>query len=400
MAAFPRYDAKLLASLDTQAQAILAVFDAKNYTRVEPPILQPAEIFLDRSGEEIRRRTFVFIDPAGQELCLRPDLTVPVCRMFLDGGTNTGAKTGTKTGTKTPARFSYHGPAFRFQPNEPKRPNQFLQTGVECLGVRDRAGADTEVLTLAVEGVRATGLKNFPMRIGDVALFAGLIDALDIPPQWRGRLKRHFWRPHYFSNLLARLSAKAEVPAQNYLAHLGNADGAEARVVLEGLLDDTGSVLIGGRTREEILDRLMEQAVEAAAARLDPRQVALIERVLSVSGPARKSMAAIRALLKRNGVKLSAPLDAMERRIAVLTKLGLDEKRLSFAARFGRNMEYYTGFVFELWSRDAEGQVQIAGGGRYDTLLKMLGAKSDIPAVGCAIRSERVLAARKSQRGR
>ena len=90
----------------------------------------------------------------------------------------------------------------------------------------------------------------------------------------------------------------------------------------------------------------------------------------------------------------------MERRIAILTKLGLDEKRLSFAARFGRNMEYYTGFVFELWSRDAEGQVQIAGGGRYDTLLKMLGAKSDIPAVGCAIRSERVLAARKSQRGR
>lgn len=388
MAAFPRYDAKLLANLDAQAQAILAVFDAKNYMRVEPPILQPAEIFLDRSGEEIRRRTFVFSDPAGQELCLRPDLTVPVCRMFLDGG------------AKTPARFAYHGPAFRFQPNEPERPNQFLQTGVECLGVRDRASADIEVLTLAVEGVRATGLKNFSVKIGDVALFVGLIDALDIPPQWRGRLKRHFWRPHYFSNLLARLSAKAEIPAQNYLAHLGNADGAEARAVLEALLDDTGSVLIGGRTREEILDRLMEQAVETAAVRLDQRQVALIERVLSVSGPARKSMAAIRALLKRNGVKLSAPLDAMERRIAVLTKLGLDEKRLSFAARFGRNMEYYTGFVFELWSRDAEGQVQIAGGGRYDMLLKMLGAKSDIPAVGCAIRSERVLAARKSQRGR
>ncbi len=71
-------------------------------------------------------------------------------------------------------------------------------------------------------------------------------------------------------------------------------------------------------------------------------------------------------------------------------------ERISFSARFGRNMEYYTGFVFELWSRDEEGAVQIAGGGRYDTLLEQLGASRAIPAVGCAIRTERVLAARKA----
>jgi ATP phosphoribosyltransferase regulatory subunit len=86
----------------------------------------------------------------------------------------------------------------------------------------------------------------------------------------------------------------------------------------------------------------------------------------------------------------------MEARIAATGKLGLAESRVTFAARFGRNMEYYTGFVFELWSKDAEGAVQIAGGGRYDTLLKMLGAKSEVPAVGCAIRGERVLAARRA----
>jgi len=74
-------------------------------------------------------------------------------------------------------------------------------------------------------------------------------------------------------------------------------------------------------------------------------------------------------------------------------------KRVTFAARFGRNMEYYTGFVFELWSRDAEGPVQIAGGGRYDTLLERLGAKKPIPAIGVAIRTERVLAARAAQKG-
>src|SRR6267142_2592132 len=96
---------------------------------------------LDDQTAEIRRRTFVLTDPEGHELCLRPDLTIPVCRMHLSGG------------KKFPARVAYHGPAFRFQPGEPDRPSQFLQTGVECLGVPVRKSADIEVLTLAVEGV-------------------------------------------------------------------------------------------------------------------------------------------------------------------------------------------------------------------------------------------------------
>jgi len=59
-------------------------------------------------------------------------------------------------------------------------------------------------------------------------------------------------------------------------------------------------------------------------------------------------------------------------------------------------MEYYTGFVFELWARDRQRQIQIAGGGRYDSLLRSLGAPKEIPAVGCAIWAERVFAARKA----
>ena len=384
MPPFPSYDAPLLEQLDAQTASILGVFAAKSYARAEPPILQPADVFLDRSGEEIRRRTFVLTDPAGRELCLRPDLTIPVCRMHLESG------------GKFPARLSYHGPAFRFQLNAPERPSQFLQTGVECLGVPNREAADIEVLTLAVEGVRAAGLEQFSIQIGDLALFAGLVDALDIPAQWRGRLKRHFWRPDYFRELLARLSNGGSVPGERYLAHLGTADAGEAREALEGLMDYLGGTPLGGRTREEIVDRLMEQAAEAAALRLDKRAVALIERVLSVSGPASKSVAEIAGLLKKQGIALDEPLERMQSRIAALAKLGLPDKRVNFAARFGRNMEYYTGFVFELWSRDSEGAVQVAGGGRYDTLLKTLGTPGDIPAIGCAIRSERVLAARRA----
>src|SRR5688500_17321801 len=278
MGSFPNYNPQRLAALETQERAMLRVFETRNYARVEPAILQPAEIFLDRSGEEIRRRTFVLTDPGGLELCLRPDLTIPVCRMFLESG------------ARVPARLAYHGPAFRYQPHEPERPAQFLQTGIECLGEKKSDAADIEVLSLAVEALRAAGLEDFSVQIGDVALFGGLIDALDVPPLWRGRLKRHFWRPAYFRELLSRLSGNGPKAIQAYLAHLGTLEEGEARAALEGLLDYLGATAdkpAGERTRSEIVDRLLEQAAEAAAVLLDRRAVALIERVLSVAGTAR-----------------------------------------------------------------------------------------------------------------
>jgi ATP phosphoribosyltransferase regulatory subunit len=381
MTAFPTYDEKRIAGLDAAEAAILGVLGKHGYARQEPAVLQPAEIFLDRSGEEIRRRTFTLTDPTGNELCLRPDLTIPICKNWLD------AK------GKFPARLCYHGLAFRFQPGEPQRPTQFYQAGVELLGLTDRAKAETEVLSLSVEAVRAAGLRNFTVKLGDLSLFSAFVDALDIPPQWRMRLKRHFWRTGYFEALLARLSGKSTTGTQKLLAHLGTLSESESRPAFEGLIDMIGKAPLGGRTREEIVDRLIEQAADAASLKLDPWIANTLAKLLAIAGPAAQSVEKIRALAKSAGISLESPLKLMTMRLATLKSLGVDAKDISFAARFGRNMEYYTGFVFELWSRDAEGAVQIAGGGRYDTLMEQLGAKKAIPAVGCAIRTERVLAA-------
>ncbi|HEY2068434.1 MAG TPA: ATP phosphoribosyltransferase regulatory subunit [Rhizomicrobium sp.] len=386
MSAFPTYDAKRIAVLDAQADAILGVFAERGYARREPSVLQPAEIFLDRSGEEIRRRTFMLSDPAGNELVLRPDLTIPVCKSYLDSK------------GKFPARLCYNGLAFRHQPSEPERPSQFYQAGAELLGVTNAKAAETEMLTLTVEAVRAAGLAEFEVKLGDLSLFSAFVDALDIPTQWRGRLKRHFWRTGYFETLLDRLASGEASGSQRLLAHLGTLDEKDARPAFEGLMDMLGEAPQGGRTREEIVDRLIEQAADAAALRLDPKIAKSLAALLAISGPAVQAVEKIRKLTKSAGITLDAPLKAMTARLDTLKALGVDPRRISFAARFGRNMEYYTGFVFELWARDSEGLVQVAGGGRYDTLMEQLGAKSHIPAIGCAIRTERVLAAREFMR--
>jgi ATP phosphoribosyltransferase regulatory subunit len=387
MAGFPTYDSAEIDALETQAEAILGVLKARGYARVEPAILQPAEIFLNRSGEEIRRRTFVLTDPSGNDLCLRPDLTIPVCRMHVERG------------GKYPARLCYNGLAFRHQPGEPERPTQFYQAGAELLGAKDRNATDIEIASVAIEAVQAAGLSQFEMKVGDLGLFSSLIDALDVPMQWRGRLKRHFWRAGYFEALLEKLSSTGSSDAQRLLAHLGNLELSDSRSAFEGLMDLLGEAPHGARTREEIVDRLMEQAADAASIRLDPAIARLIANVLNVSGPAPKALSEIKKLVRAAGVDLNKPLEAMEARMAALKPLDIDPSRVTFAARFGRNMEYYTGFVFELWTRDKEGAVQIAGGGRYDRLLENFGAPANTPAVGCAIRTERVLAARRVQEG-
>lgn len=371
MPAFPYYDTAAIAALNGQAQALLGLFASRGYVQEEPAVLQPAEIFLDRSGEEIRRRTFTLMDPSGRDLALRADLTIPICREAVL------AKRG------FPARISYNGLVFRHQPGESHRPTQFFQAGVELLGLEDRAAGESEILSLAIQALRVAGLKDFSLRIGDVALFGALVDRLALPRQWRWRLKRHFWRPGYVENLLH---------------WLGHGDGAPkpppSRGEIEALLEREADAPLAGRSRDEIITRAMDRAAEAASLRLEPKVADAIAKLLDISAPADRALAEIRSLLKTAGIDLEAQLAAMDARMAVLKSLGVEPGQVQFAAHFGRNMEYYTGLVFELWARDKEGPVQVAGGGRYDTLLESLGAKQPVSAIGCAIRTERLLAAK------
>lgn len=372
MAAFPYYNTGVMEALNTQAVALLKLFSERGYVREEPSVLQPAEIFLDRYGEEIRRRTFTLMDPSGRELCLRPDLTIPICRQAVQDN------------RPLPARICYNGLVFRHQPGEPHRPTQFFQAGVELLGLDDAKAGEAEILTLSIEALRVAGLKDFSLRIGDLSLFGALVDALALPAQWRSRLKRHFWRAGYVESLLYWLANG------DHEAALAKASGDK----LGALLDSHADAPTAGRTRDEIIARAKDRAADAAALRLDPAVADAIAKLLDISGPAEEALAKVRALLKTAGINLDPQLSAMDARLAVLKSLGVDPGKVQFTAHFGRNMEYYTGFVFELWAQDREGPVQIAGGGRYDSMMEMLGAKKHVSAIGCAIRTERVLAAK------
>jgi ATP phosphoribosyltransferase regulatory subunit len=354
---------------------------------VAPAVIQPAGLFLDVVGESLRARTYVFTDPDGAELCLRPDLTVPTCRLHLERHAD----------GNTPARYCYSGSAFRYQPAGADRthPREFRQAGIESFAAADRERDDADVLALIVAALREAGLDEFKVRIGDLGLFAALINALPMPERWRWRLRHQFWRPEAFRAELSRLTsgaAQATGLPRELMDRLDPADPAGAEAAVMEHLDKMGHELIGTRTAAEIARRLLAQAADAREKPLPAATAALIESYVAVKAPVRETVPRLARLTRGHGVDLSAGLDAFQRRLDLIEKAGVALAKAEFSAEFGRNLEYYTGFVFEIIAPAIGPRSPVAGGGRYDSLLADVGAKVQVPAVGACIHTERLLA--------
>jgi ATP phosphoribosyltransferase regulatory subunit len=376
-------------ALEAQAATLLESFKRAGYERVAPSIIQPAEIFLDQIGEAIRGRSYVFTDLNGVELCLRPDLTVPVSRLYLERHPL----------ADTEARYCYNGPAFRFQPSGGDRthPREFRQAGIECFGVADRDSADVEIVMGAVEAVRSVDMKEFTLRFGDIAMFYALIEALDLPERWRLKLRHYFWRRSAFYGLLAQL-AKGEPPesagpVDDLAMQLPEQpERAEAEVAV--YLDDQNLPLTGNRALAEITARLLDHAADLRAEPLPQEAATIIDSYLAVSGRPLKAADRIAVIAKGAGIDFGPALDGLVSRFERLRDGGLDPEACNFATEFGRDLEYYSGLVFQIEAGADKEAVNVAGGGRYDGLLAALGAPREVPAVGCAVHTERLLASR------
>ena len=62
--------------------------------------------------------------------------------------------------------------------------------GIELIGSPQSAEDDAQVFNLTVDACQAAGLRSFEVKMGDLGLFAALINSLDIPEQWRARIKQ------------------------------------------------------------------------------------------------------------------------------------------------------------------------------------------------------------------
>jgi ATP phosphoribosyltransferase regulatory subunit len=367
--------AKEREALARQNTALMAVFERAGFEQIAPDIIQPADIFLERSGEDIRARTFVFNDPNGNELCLRPDLTVPACRFHLSHA----------AAPEKEARYSYLGPAFRF-PDEKLSPQEFTQAGLEWFGAADAIAAEARMLKLAVSALEAAGASNLKVTLGDVGLFSALLSDTAMPERWRRRLRHQFWRPQAFRSLLRRFAQPPQDTRTSISDIIDTVNANEAKASALNWIEAKRISIQGARKMDEVAERLAEKLADRSEPPLDSHAVAAIEAYLNVAGPADEIAPKLRALSA--SASFLKAVAAYEQRLIALEEQGLNPRRFQFSANFGREIEYYTGFVFQI---EIAG-VAVAGGGRYDDMLSDLGAQTHIPAFGFAIHTERLQA--------
>ena len=374
-----------LAARDEALATLARLFAQAGHVPVAVPHLYLGETLLDLYGEDLRARAFLVADAErGNELALRPDFTVPVALAH-------GA-----AGWERQAAYSYQGPVFRRQDPGLGRPVEYLQAGIERFGDADPVAADAAVFALLWRGLGALGVTP-AATVGDLSIPFALLDALDMPPARRAALRRHFWRPARFQALVARACRPpAPSPGRRVLVEAVAGPGPAAAVA--GLMRAAGEP-VGAREADEVVARARRLAAEAAEPPMPAADARLISDVLAVSGPAPQAADRLRRVARDAGVGIGPAIDRFEARLAALEAQGIEPAGLRFDAAFGRNLEYYDGFVFELRAPGGAPHPPLAGGGRYDAMTVRLGAARPVPAVGGMIRPEAALAARGRRGG-
>ncbi|MDF1606791.1 ATP phosphoribosyltransferase regulatory subunit [Hoeflea sp. YIM 152468] len=364
------------------ASDLARALDALGGIRVDIPVIQPAEPFLDMAGEDLRRRIFLTESETGESLCLRPEFTIPVCSAHI------------AENVATPRRYTYLGQVFRQRRDGA---SEFFQAGVEDLGEPDQARADARALSEARALIAALAPSaSLSIILGDQSVFEAVVAGLGLPSGWQKRLIHAFGNEQALTALIARLAnpdsaGQLDPEVAGFLAK-GDAHGLEAHI--EEVMQATGYSTHASRTPAEIASRLIDKQ-RLDAMRLSPTSLAALKAFLALDVPLDRAAAALAGFAQNTGLEISAAHRTFEARLKALAERGEDLAAIRWRAAFGRPLDYYTGLVFEISA--GEGGAVLAGGGRYDRLMALLGAREPIPAVGFSLWLDRIDSVRTQQ---
>jgi len=146
------------------------------FREVSTPIFEHTELFTLRSGPNVVEEIYAFQDKGGRDISLRPELTAPVMRFFVNELTN----------YPRPLKMFYFGQCFRYERPQSGRYREFFQFGAELIG-NPGPESDAEVIALAASIMKRVGLKDYNIRIGHIGVLRGLlaqagIDSVKAPP--------------------------------------------------------------------------------------------------------------------------------------------------------------------------------------------------------------------------
>ena len=215
------------------SENILKAVKSRGYQYVELDAVIGADEIIQRSGENFRQYMFSFQDLNGNEMCLRPDLTIVSCLRYL------------KNKTKTKEKIFYSGQAFRKIEDKGGKIIR-NQIGYEIIGSKSIKQDDNEIIQTSIRTIQKIKKTKLKIEIGNIKLFNLLLDKLKLPKRWKLRLSRHFWREKYFESLLKRLETNSDIDPL----------GVEVdKKRYSKMKLENKNQMIGGRKISEILNR-------------------------------------------------------------------------------------------------------------------------------------------------
>jgi histidyl-tRNA synthetase len=136
---------------------IKKTFESFGYREVQTPTFEHLELFTAKSGDAIIDELYSFQDKGGRNLALRPELTAPVMRLYVDK----------LQMEPKPLKLFYLGNCYRYDRPQKGRYREFTQAGCELIGTGTNE-AYAELVALAYSLLKNVGLKNINLKIGNL----------------------------------------------------------------------------------------------------------------------------------------------------------------------------------------------------------------------------------------
>lgn len=311
-------------------------FRRHGYREVQTPLFEHTDLFRAKSGPNVVDEIYTFLDKGGREICLRPELTAPVLRFYVNELSH----------EPKPLKLYYYGPCYRYEEPQEGRYREFWQFGLELIGPEGPA-ADAEVIAVAVAALRAAGLKGFTLHVGHIGVLRALVQAVGASEAQTGQIFR-------------KIDKDAD-DLEDFVRDLA----ADPRLA---------AALVTIARHRRALDLQDEGEIGAyfAEARAAIAPIALPETTASAIEKALQDVHESVLLLRAHGVG-----------------------RLELDLGVARGLDYYTGTVFEFHADTLGAQSQIGGGGAY-SLAELFGGER-VGSCGFGLGFDRILLALRKE---
>ena len=334
------------------------VLKSSGFKNIELDSIIESKYILKRSGGNFRQYLFSFYDQNYIEWALRPDLTIASVIKFISD----------KNQKKT--KWFYSGEAYRKQNKNNKSPI-IKQTGFEIFGSNTKAKDDYEIIKTSLEIFKKSNFNKCELNLSNIEIFHLLVNKLSLPLRWREKIKRHYSREVYFEQLLKKLSDNKDINPKIV---------QKDKEIAEKFRKKDLSKAYSGRTLKDILKRFDLKNYQDPRNLSNKKSVKIIKDYLKISCSIEKAPKLLNDFFKKNNLNIFISSDYFP-----IKKNNIKNIKVIFNSNINRTISYYTGMMFNIKVKLKGKKELFLSGGRFDSLIKDLGNKKDVNAVGAAI---------------